>query len=101
MMDEHVIVVHMNNSNPYDCVLTARAASYLAYADTTRTLAYLAEIVDADAYQHRSTGATQVDLTYAIPTLSPNDQTLFNEEMERLSRVVQHIHYNEDAVAPI
>jgi hypothetical protein len=99
MMGEHIIVVHMNNSNPDDCVLTARAASYLAYADTTNTLAYLAEIVDAHAYQHRSTCATQVDLTYNIPVLSPNDQARFSDEMNRLSRVVQHIHHDEAVFA--
>jgi len=95
MMREHIIVVHMNNSKPESCVLTARAASYLAYADTTNTLAYLAEIVDAHAYQHRSTCATQVDLTYNIPVLSPKDQTRFDDEMKRLSRVVEHIHHDE------
>jgi len=90
-MNEHTIVVHMNNSNHEDSVLTARAASYLAYADTTNNLAYLGEIVDAESYQHRNSGASQVDLTYRIPVLSPNDQKRFSDEMNRLSRVVQHI----------
>ena len=98
-MDEHVIVVHMNNSNLDESVLTARAASYLGYADTTRTLAYLGEIVDAKAYQNRDNGETQVYVTYEIPLLSPNDERLFKDEMDRLSRVVQHIHRNKNTIA--
>jgi len=90
MMQEHNITVYMNNGELSESVLSARAASYLAYADTTNTLAYLGAIVNTNVYRHPTDTIAHVQLTYEVPVLSPSDEERFSIEMEQLSRVFQH-----------